>query len=125
MLAEVRRTQATIHRHLQALSQGRSTRPSAGRQEAPNDKIRAMRLRQGWADVAFEDQSPTLVPAALADIGAKLAEGLDDDAPIALAQEVLYRLIADQDRKRGSHQPRRSSPTDSLSPNIHGMLSAG
>jgi hypothetical protein len=63
--------------------------------QALNDKTRALRLRQDELTAAIEDQHASPTPAALDDIKAMLAEGLDDDAPIPRRKAVLNRLIAE------------------------------
>jgi len=74
----------------------------------------------------FEDQHPTLTPAALADIRAQLAEGLGEDGPIPPAQGGPEPLIAENSiESREAVNPAFRHKTDSLSRNIHAMLSAG
>jgi site-specific DNA recombinase len=96
VLAEVHRTEAAIDRYLLAFESGTmSEAVCAPRLEALNDKIRALRLREDELTLAIEEQHAQPTPAALDDIRAMLAEGLDGDAPIPRRKAVLHRLIAE------------------------------
>jgi hypothetical protein len=64
----------------------------------------------------IENQHAEPTPAALADIRAMLAEGLDDDAPIPRRKAILNRLIAEiRIESPEAIYPTFKLPMDSLS----------
>src|SRR5262249_57042676 len=117
--------EVTIDRDLQAWSQGRSTRPGGVPAGGGERQDRGGCARDELTGV-FEDQHPTLTPAALAGIRAQLAEGLGEDAPIPRAQGGPEPLIAGlRIESPEAINPTLTHKTDCLRRDIHPTLRAG